>query len=156
MYIYIYILNMYKPRLGEANLTSNSTPTFLQPTKIKKIWPSILLKSCAQQRFSFAPCHSRVRVPGGQSCVRDSRLFSPSRQWNIPPSLVPSRVLAESQGKIWLKVGRSGVGMASGVKQWSPRQWVEFVGQNFFSPSPIALEKATAIFMLQGEMNYEM
>ena len=30
----------------------------------------------------------------------------------------------------WLKVGRSGT--ALGVKQWSPPQWVEFVGQNFF------------------------
>ena len=133
---------MYKPRLGEAKLTANSTPTFLQPTKIKKIWPSILLKSCAQQRYSFAPCHSRVRVPGGQSCERDSRSFSPSRQWNIPPSLVPSRVLAESQGKIDLVESwqvRDGV---KRVKQWSPRQWVEFVGPSFFSsPSPIALEK---------------
>lgn len=39
-------------------------------------------------------------IAGGQSCVKDSRSFSPSRRWNIPPSLVPSRVLAESQQKI--------------------------------------------------------
>lgn len=80
--------------LGEANSKCYSNIPRNNKNQ-EDVRPSIILRSCAQQRFSFAPCH-RVRVPGGQSYVRDSRLFSPSRRWNIPPSLVPSRVLVES------------------------------------------------------------
>ena len=61
---------------------------------------------------------------------------------------IPREDLVES----WQVRGRDGFGRKTVV---TPAV-VEFVGQNFFSPSPIALEKATAIFMLQGEMNYEM
>ena len=69
-------------------------------------------------------------IAGGQSCVKDSRSFSPSRRWNIPPSLVPSRVLAESQGKIDLVERwqvRDGFGRKAVVTPAVGRvRWTEF------------------------------